>query len=57
MAIVITPAMMAAINIAIEIAITQLSQKVKGMTAQELDNYILTQEKRKFRLLKKIDEA
>ena len=56
-AIALTPAMITAINLAMEIAVMQLSKKVKGMKAEELKAYIVSQEKRKANLLKKIDEA
>ncbi len=57
MAIKLTPAMVTAINLAIEIAVMQLSKTVKGMTAVELKAYIVSQEKRKINLMRKIDEA
>ena len=57
MAIQITPAMVTAINLAVEIAVMQLSKKVRGMKAEELKAYIVGQEKRKANLIRKIDNA
>ena len=57
MAITLTPAMMTAINLAVEIAVMQLSKKVRGMKAEELKAYIVGQEKRKANLILKIDNA
>lgn len=57
MAITLTPAMVTAINLAVEIAVMQLSKKVRGMKAEELKAYIVGQEKRKANLIRKIDNA
>ena len=57
MAIALTPAMVTAINLAVEIAIFQLSKKVRGMKVEELKAYNVGQEKRKSYLMQKIDEA
>jgi len=57
MAITLTPAMMTAINLTVEIAVMQLSKKVRGMKAEELKAYIVGQEKRKANLIRKIDNA
>ena len=57
MAITLTPAMVTAINLAVEIAVMQLSKKVRGMKAEELKAYIVKQEKRKANLILKIDNA
>lgn len=57
MAITISPTMMNAILIAIQIAIQRLSKDVKNMTEEELILYIAKQEKRKNELLAAIDEA
>ena len=57
MAITLTPAMVTAINLAVEIAVMQLSKKVRGMKAEELKAYIVGQEKRKANLILKIDNA
>jgi len=57
MAITITPSTMMAINLAIELALLQLTKNMEGMTEAELDQYIVEQQIRKAQLLAKIDEA
>jgi hypothetical protein len=57
MAITISPTVMNAILIAIQIAIQQLSKDIKDMTEEELALYIAGQEKRKSELLTAIDET
>jgi hypothetical protein len=55
--ITVSPVMVQAIMMAIQMAIMQLSQETKGMTEEELIFYIAGQETRKKKLLKAIDEV
>jgi len=57
MAIVITPSTMMAINLAIELALLQLTKNMEGMSEAELDQYIVEQQVKKAQLLAKIDQA
>ena len=56
-AVTISASTMLAINLAIELALMQLTKEMEGMTEAELDQYIVEQQIRKSRLLAKIDEA
>ena len=56
-AVTISASTMLAINLAIELALMQLTKEMEGMTEAELDQYIVEQQVRKSRLLAKIDEA
>ena len=55
--ITVSPMMMQAIMMAIQLAIMQFSKETQGMTEEELVVYIAGQEARKKELLKQIDEA
>jgi len=57
MAITITPSTMMAINLAIELALMQLTKNMEGMSEAELDQYIVEQQVKKAQLLVKIDQA
>jgi len=57
MAIVITPSTMMAVNLAIELALMQLTKNMEGMSEAELDQYIVEQQVKKAQLLAKIDQA
>ncbi len=57
MSVTISPIMMQAILMAIQIALMQFQKETTGMTDEELVRYLIKQELRKQELLKMIDEA